>query len=83
MADKTSKSSLGTQNTAGILSAVDLPKQGKMHSEREQALEAVIAELKSQLKSQESAFEWLQKRYDDEVAHNRSLVNELLGRGKA
>ena len=57
--------------------------QSKTRSEREQALEAVIAELKSQLKSQESALEWLQKRYDDEVAHNRSLVNELLGRERS
>lgn len=31
--------------------------QSKTRSEREQALEAMIAELKSQLKSQESAFE--------------------------
>lgn len=55
----------------------------KMRSEREQALETVIAELKSQLKSQESTIEWLQKQCEEERAHNRSLVNELLGKSKA
>ena len=54
-----------------------------MRSEREQALETVIAELKSQLKSQESTIEWLQKQCEEERAHNRSLVSELLGKSKA
>lgn len=83
MEDKTSKSSLDTQNTAGTLSAVDLPKQGKMHSEREQALETVIAELKSQLKSQESMIEWmkeqhgwLKKQYEDQVERNKTLTSK-------
>ena len=79
MADKTSKSSLDTQT----LSAVDLPKQGKMHSKREQALETVIAELKSQLKSQESMIEWmkeqhgwLKKQYEDQVERNKTLTSK-------
>lgn len=55
----------------------------KMRSEREQALETVIAELKSQLKSQESTIEWLQKQCEEERAHNRSLVSELLSKSKA
>lgn len=43
----------------------------------------VIEDLRSQLKSKDSTIEWLQKRCDEEAAQNRSLVSELLGRGKA
>ena len=42
-----------------------------------------IERLKSMLKTQESMIEWLKQKYDEEAAHNRSLVNELLGKSKA
>ena len=35
------------------------------------------------LKTQESMIEWLKQKYDEEAAHNRSLVSELLGKSKA
>ena len=79
MADKTSKSSLDTQNTAGTLSAVDLPKQGKMHSKRERALETVIAELKSQesmIEWMKEQHGWLKKQYEDQVERNKTLTSK-------
>lgn len=48
-----------------------------------QHLIAEIERLKSMLKTQESMIEWLKQKYDEEAAHNRSLVNELLGKNKA
>ena len=48
-----------------------------------QHLIAEIERLKSMLKTQESMIEWLKQKYDEEAAHNRSLVNELLGKSKA
>mgnify|MGYP000846557209 FL=1 len=48
-----------------------------------QHLIAEIERLKSILKTQESMIEWLKQKYDEEAAHNRSLVNELLGKNKA
>ena len=57
--------------------------QSKTRSEREQALEAMIAELKSQLKSQESMIEWmkeqhgwLKKQYEDQVERNKTLTSK-------
>ena len=48
-----------------------------------QHLIAEIERLKSMLKTQESMIEWLKQKYDEEAAHNRSLVSELLGKSKA
>lgn len=48
-----------------------------------QHLIAEIERLKSMLKTQESMIEWLKQKCDEEAAHNRSLVNELLGKNKA
>ena len=83
MADKHANSNPEAQSPVEILSAVDVPKQGKMLSEREQALETVIAELKSQLKSQESMIEWmkeqhgwLKKQYENQVERNKMLTSE-------
>lgn len=51
--------------------------------DRQQLLIAENEKLKSMLKTQESMIEWLKQKYDEEAAQNRSLVSELLGRGKA
>ena len=51
--------------------------------DRQGQLIAEIERLKSMLKTQESMIEWLKQKYDEEAAHNRSLVNELLGKNKA
>ena len=51
--------------------------------DRQHQLIAEIERLKSVLKTQESMIEWLKQKYDEEAAHNRSLVNELLGKNKA
>ncbi len=51
--------------------------------DRQRQLIAEIERLKSVLKTQESMIEWLQKQCEEERAHNRSLVNELLGKSKA
>ena len=48
-----------------------------------QHLIAEIERLKSMLKTQESMIEWLKQKCDEEAAHNRSLVSELLGKSKA
>ena len=51
-----------------------------------ESIRVLIAEnekMKSMLKSQESMIEWLKQKYDEEATHNRSLVNELLGKSKA
>lgn len=83
VADKNANRHPEAQSPVEILSAVDVPKQGKMLSEREQALETVIAELKSQLKSQESMIEWmkeqhgwLKKQYENQVERNKMLTSE-------
>ena len=83
VADKNANSNPEAQSPVEILSAVDVPKQGKMLSEREQALETVIAELKSQLRSQESMIEWmkeqhgwLKKQYENQVERNKMLTSE-------
>lgn len=51
--------------------------------DRQHQLIAENERLKSVLKTQESMIEWLQKQCEEERAHNRSLVNELLGKSKA
>jgi transcriptional regulator len=48
-----------------------------------QAQAMMIEELKSQIRSKDSTIEWLKQKCDEEAAHNRSLVNELLGKNKA
>lgn len=50
--------------------------------DRQRQLIAEIERLKSVLKTQESMIEWLKQKCDEEAAHNRSLVNELLGKSK-
>ena len=47
-----------------------------------QAQAMMIEELKSQIRSKDSTIEWLKQKCDEEAAHNRSLVNELLGKSK-
>ena len=65
------------------LSAKEGQDAGDQSIRDRQHLIAEIERLKSMLKTQESMIEWLKQKYDEEAAHNRSLVNELLGKSKA
>lgn len=68
---------------APSLSAKEGQDAGDQSIRDRQHLIAEIERLKSMLKTQESMIEWLKQKYDEEAAHNRSLVNELLGKSKA
>ena len=68
---------------APSLSAKEGQDAGDQSIRDRQHLIAEIERLKSMLKTQESMIEWLKQKYDEEAAHNRSLVNELLGKNKA
>ena len=65
------------------LSAKEGQDAGDQSIRDRQHLIAEIERLKSLLRTQESMIEWLKQKYDEEAAHNRSLVNELLGKSKA
>ena len=65
------------------LSAKEGQDAGDQSIRDRQHLIAEIERLKSMLKTQESMIEWLKQKCDEEAAHNRSLVNELLGKNKA
>lgn len=68
---------------APSLSAKEGQDAGDQSIRDRQHLIAEIERLKSMLKTQESMIEWLKQKCDEEAAHNRSLVNELLGKNKA
>ena len=68
---------------APSLSAKEGQDAGDQSIRDRQHLIAEIERLKSMLKTQESMIEWLKQKYDEEAAHNRSLVSELLGKSKA
>ena len=57
--------------------------QAEILMERSRTLEAEIEGLRSQLKLKDSELEWLRVKYEEEVAHSRGLVKELLTREKA